>query len=385
MRSSPPSDNRAAPSRGLFLCRVNRDDRNNAGVAKKCIGEVKALQRLGIHMDMVWLCDKGILCNEQLIFRFPFAVLSLPPVKYLFYLLFLHRIIRKRLDFGRYDFFFFRHELAHPAFIRTIQVARLASPAARLLLEIPTWPYRQEKKGFFLSLGHLLDRYYGRELKYYLDGIVHFGQVDRILGLPVIPMRNGIDLDMVPVSPSTPQLGILRLVAVGNWSFWHGLDRLLHGLAEYNEKEPKWEITLRIAGEGRASASLKQLVRRLNLEGQVRFYPALQGKDLDDLFADCDLGVGTLGMHRKGIWIDSSLKHREYAARGLPFLLAASDLDFPPHLPWVKYVPPADTPLDIEAIVAFYETLQGSNNLHCDIRAYAESQLSWERKFEKVL
>ena len=385
MPSLAPSGSRVVPSRGLFLCRVNRDDRNNAGVVKKCVGEVKAFRNLGLQMDMVWLCDKGILCNDRLIFRFLFSLMGVPVLKYLFYLFFLHRIIRQRLDFGSYDFFYFRHELAYPAFIRTVRKARQASPAARLLLEIPTWPYRREKKGLFLSLAHLLDRHYGQQLKHYLDSIVHFGPEDRILGLPAIPLRNGIDLEQVPVSPSRPKPGVLRLVAIGNWSFWHGLDRLLLGLAEYNQKEPKWEVFLRIAGEGRASASLKQLADRLKLEGRVSFHPALDGIELDALFADCDLGVGTLGMHRKGIRFDSSLKHREYAARGLPFLLAASDPDFPPQLSWVKYVPQQESPLDLEMMIAFYEKLLDHANLHGEIRAYAEEHLSWEMKFRAFL
>ncbi len=49
------------------------------------------------------------------------------------------------------------------------------------------------------------------------------------------------------------------------------------------------------------------------------------GIELDQEFQSADLGMGTLGMHRKGLTSGSVLKLREYTARGIPSVIGYDD------------------------------------------------------------
>jgi len=90
----------------------------------------------------------------------------------------------------------------------------------------------------------------------------------------------------------------LHLLCVANVSKWHGLDRLMKGLATY---QGPVKVTLHIAGDGADLSTLKKLAGNLNLSNQVIFHGFTAGAALDNLFNTCHIGVGSLGIHRKGL------------------------------------------------------------------------------------
>lgn len=64
------------------------------------------------------------------------------------------------------------------------------------------------------------------------------------------------------------------------------------------------------------------------------------------------MGIASLGRHRNGITGIKTLKNREYAARGIPFVYSERDSDFD-GMGYVMKAPADDTPLDIAALVRF--------------------------------
>ena len=52
------------------------------------------------------------------------------------------------------------------------------------------------------------------------------------------------------------------------------------------------------------------------------------GKELDELFDLADFAIGSLARHRSHIDKIKTLKNREYAARGIPFIYSETDEDF---------------------------------------------------------
>ena len=76
-----------------------------------------------------------------------------------------------------------------------------------------------------------------------------------------------------------------------------------------------------------------------------------------------------------------SLKNREYAARGIPFVYSERDSDFDP-MPYVLKAPADDTPLDITALLGWLDTADRTPEY---IRTTIEGRLSWERQMQKVM
>ena len=56
------------------------------------------------------------------------------------------------------------------------------------------------------------------------------------------------------------------------------------------------------------------------------------------------MGIGSLARHRSGIDKIKTLKNREYAARGIPFVYSETDDDFE-HQPYILKAAPDDSPL----------------------------------------
>ena len=84
--------------------------------------------------------------------------------------------------------------------------------------------------------------------------------------------------------------------------------------------------------------------------------------------------------HRSGIQHIKTLKNREYAARGIPFIYSETDTDFE-NRPYILKVPANEAPVNIGRLIAFYRQLSVSPS---GIRASIQ-ELSWERQIKKVL
>ena len=87
--------------------------------------------------------------------------------------------------------------------------------------------------------------------------------------------------------------------------------------------------------------------RRLRINPEMR--DLVRETTLDQLFSKADMGIGSLGRHRSGITHIKTLKNREYAARGIPFVYSEIDADFD-HCNYVLKVPANETPINIHGI-----------------------------------
>lgn len=90
--------------------------------------------------------------------------------------------------------------------------------------------------------------------------------------------------------------------------------------------------------------------------------------------------IGSLGRHRSGITVIKTLKNREYATRGIPFIYSEQDSDFD-HQPYVLKAPADESPIDIQQIIDFLNnfSMQPEN-----IRKTVES-LQWKYQMQKVV
>jgi glycosyltransferase involved in cell wall biosynthesis len=363
--------------KGLLVYRINRDDPANIGVINKCKAQQKAFRENGFEVDMLWLCKEGVLKNEDLIIS-----ADIPPHSfkvYWFYFLRFGKILKAQVEKGGYDFIYLRHPFFDPLLVQSLRQIKSTFPKIKIILEINTYPYDAEPKRILHKLSLKMDQYYRLKAEDYIDRIVDYGKREKIWNIPVISVRNGIDVESIAVSNSKSEKGKLRLLAVGNWSYWHGLDRLIRGFEDYYKTERALVISLSIIGEGPITNDLKELVTSLQLKPHIQFLPSTRGKALDELFEKADIGIGTLGLHRKGVELDSSLKHREYCARGIPFILSSKDLDFPKGLNFVHYVLKDESLINLEEVVEWFST-----EMKIKAREYAEKQLGWEKQLAEV-
>ena len=61
--------------------------------------------------------------------------------------------------------------------------------------------------------------------------------------------------------------------------------------------------------------------------------------------------------HRIGLSESPTLKVREYCARGIPWIIACKDPDFPDDFPYILRVPPDESPIDIDPVIDFAQKI----------------------------
>jgi glycosyltransferase involved in cell wall biosynthesis len=296
----------------LLIYRLDTADEKNLGVIHKMNAQHKAFQEHG-EADLITLSGTQVLKNGTAIRTFS----SYYRAAYLFW-----SVLTKSLRSEKYDLVYIRYGLSGRSFIKFLSFIK-----GKIIIEMPTYPYESEYHGFINRSRIFIDKYWRKKLKEHVIRIVHFGSHDSIFGVQTICMTNGIDPSLYPVSDVPFHKDRINMIAVGKWNKWHGLDRLISGMGAYYKKGGggKFPVRLDVVGDGPELSNLVSLAKNLSLEEYIKFHGVKKGKDLDDLFENADVGVGSLGLHRIGLKEASPLKHREYGVRGLMILYAGHD------------------------------------------------------------
>jgi hypothetical protein len=126
--------------------------------------------------------------------------------------------------------------------------------------------------------------------------------------------------------------------------------------------------------------AFREIIKQYHIEKRIIFHGTLFGQELDEVFNKCQFAIGSLARHRSGITVIKTLKNREYATRGLPFIYSEQDSDFDQQ-PYVIKAPASEAPIDVEEIIKFLDTFKMTPS---EIRQTA-SRLSWKIQMEHVV
>jgi glycosyltransferase involved in cell wall biosynthesis len=366
----------------LFYCPVDLQNSHNSGVAKKVMAQCKAFRRLGHEVDLLNFHQEGVMVNGKIAHRF-----SGNNYRYNFYVGF-NRESARAIDPRQYNLVYIRNNrgcFALPAFLGHMQ---RENPGAHLVVEIPTYPFGTETVSWPVRIVSMLDEMWAyRRFSRYLRLIVNVNEYTEIFGVEALSIVNGVDLEgIVPAGPAVSRPGELSLLAVANLTPAHGYDRLLQGLGQYVAAGGHTKVTFHVAGGGDEGTRLAQMAQDLGIADSVVFHGHCSGKALDELYESCDMAVATMGIHRLGLTEASPLKVREYCAKGRPFVLGYRDSGLPENFPFAFQAPSDESPIDIAALIDFYEKLKTRQpDFRREIRSFAEHNMTWESQLKRVL
>ena len=263
-------------------------------------------------------------------------------------------------------------------------VRRMKKNGMKVVMEIPTYPYDQEY--FYKNMWKQLvqDKIFRKLFAKQLDAIVTFSEECFIFGKQTIRISNGIDFDSVRMKKESHHpANELHLIGVAEIHSWHGFDRVIKGLADYYTTPRGIKVYFHVVGYFFSyveKEDITHLINESHLEPYVILHGKKHGNELDDIFDLCDFGIGSLGRHRVGITNIKTLKNREYAARGIPFVYSENDTDFDKK-PYVLKMPADETAINIEDIINFYQRLNISPQ---EIRDSIQN-LSWKNQMKRVI
>lgn len=372
--------------KGLYFTSVNKDQLRNKRIIDKCLGQIDCFTKKDWHTDFICQSDEGLLFNGNKIGikgRSQF-------VKWLqeksFTLFGNFREVKNICARESYDYVYFRHSFFNPAALRLFKRIKRINPQTIIIVEISTYPYKQEFKGPVKRILSWVDLLSARALRNNVDYVASCSPDEHILNIPVLHFSNGLMRSVDTNVARIPNFDALRMVAIAsNISYWHGFDRIIAGVQTYMKAGGK-KIRLDIIGEGTAKKELQQQVQSLGLQDVIFFIDKIPSEEVINRLRDYDLAFSTLGMHRKGVHYDSSMKSRDYAYAGVPFVLCTPDASFETDGPYWKYVPNTNEAIDIAASIQFLEQLQLSHpDYQHELSAFATKTLDWEYTFSEIV
>ena len=371
----------------LFL--VYHGFSDESGISKKIHYQVKGMEQNGheVHLCYYDFDTSGNRCryvNGQVIHNYGKGKLA---------------AIRSRLQLDCIYKYCTEHSIelmyvrsfmnASPVLVRLFK--RIKSVGINSVMEIPTYPYDKEVSGYCLNdmVSLQIDKLFRKQLASQMASIVTFSDVDRIFGQRTIRISNGSDFDEIPLhQPKTANTSEIHLIGVAEIHYWHGFDRLVAGMGEYYMNNPNgkkiyfhvvgWEDTRGLFNNG--YLTIDQVAKKYEIEKYVIKHGRLFGEQLDEIFNECVFAIGSLGRHRSGVYSIKTLKNREYAARGIPFIYSENDNDFDDK-PYKLKASADEQPISVSAIVDFIDK--------CNIGALTIRQsvkhLSWKSQMKKVI
>lgn len=362
----------------LFLIFHGFDPNN--GISKKIVYQVNALKACGWDTHLCYMDETGSkkrIVDNEVIADYGNGLISK---------------ILKRTEFSSITQYAINHDIqfvyirsnhnANPFTIRMVK--QMKGSGLKVVMEIPTYPYDAEYEAQGMDKQIILDKLFRNQLAKHLDAIVTFSDYTQIFGQRTIRISNGIDFNSIKVKVALNDTSKeLNLIGVAEIHRWHGFDRIVEGLADYYSHPKNYIVRFHIVGYFFSSAieqNIKNIISKYLLENYVILHGKKHGEELDTLFNHCDFGVGSLGRHRAGIQIIKTLKNREYAARGIPFVYSETDSDFD-KMPYVLKVPADESAININDIIDFYRK-QSMSPL--EIRESIKN-LSWENQMKIVL
>ena len=199
---------------------------------------------------------------------------------------------------------------------------------------------------------------------------------------PSTVIGNGILVAETPFTGFRPFDGReLHLVFVANdFPPWQGLDRLVDGLAAFGGPE---RLVLHLVGRVYPEVEARIVQTRLP-HAEVQLHGRLHGVELDRVMEQATLGVSSLGLYTNQMTEACTLKSREYAARGLPFVMGYTDPDMPVGTPFVLEVSNSPSPVGCRQVVEFARRITASADIARSAREFAEKNLDWRPKLQRL-
>lgn len=365
----------------LFL--VYHGFSEHSGISKKIHYQVKGLRENGhdVHLCYYGFAENGHRCryiDDVVIKNYGIGCIAAIRQR-LNYNCIYNYCVREGVEFVYARCF----QNANPWLINFFK--NLRKTGIHAVTEIPTYPYDQEFKHFEWKMRAELkiDQLFRRRLYQQMDALVTFSDAERIFGQRTIRISNGVDFDSIPLHEPLVMNYEIHLIGVAEVHDWHGFDRVMAGIGEYYKNGGQYDVFFHVVGgvhPNRMTNIFMPIIKKYGLQERILFHGQLFGDELTDVFNQCQFAIGSLGRHRSGITVIKTLKNREYATRGLPFIYSEQDSDFD-HQSYVLKAPADESPIDIQQILDYLD------NFHMkpeDIRKTVE-HLTWKIQMQRVI
>lgn len=334
---------------GIYICAGQNLKNNASGITKKILNQIKILENTGYNVQLINISNQVDNKLDKIKFILP-GIMSSYEKKMI-------ALNSQKINWENISFVYIRKMTFCKGFIKMIKNIRKKSPEMLIFLEVPTYPLNGEYRGVKIIL-RALNFYYSKSLKKYIDYIITYSDDDFIWGIKTIRISNAVDFNIIEKKQESKSKDI-HMIAVAKFDFWHGYDRLLKGIRDYYEnyygKQGNVKVYLYLVGDGPKLDDYKKYIKSYSLEKYVKVEGEKYGAELDEIYNKCNIAIDALGRHRSKVFYNSSLKGKEYGAKGLPIVSGVkTELDGYQDYLYYMRVEADDSPVNIKNIIKFY-------------------------------
>lgn len=351
------------------------------GVSKKVINQIRAFRKLNHEIFYTSYIENGIqiLNNEDKVVWEKKYTYN----KKIFYYLRRDLLIQNVCQYLKtysndFDLFYLRFHFFDRRFYKMLKIMRKNS---KVVVEAHGYPYRQWDLSLPVFFLNLRDVIYEPFCRRYIDLVAAISNYDNIWKRKTVFIDNAVDIENIKIHERHSVENVLNLISVAIEQNYHGYEKIIIGLAQYYKSGGTRRIYLYMVGE--YSSKTKELVKELGLDNFIFFTGKLYGKELDKMYDECDLAIGTFSK-RANCEYGSSIKTKEFFAKGIPFINGWKEYSFDDSCPFMKRFDMDEKYIDFYSVVEFYDVIIKNENLCLDMRKFAEEHFTWEKQFEKV-
>ena len=229
------------------------------------------------------------------------------------------------------------------------------------------------------------DKYYREKLYKHMKCCTTFNRFSEVYNIPCIVLVNGVDIKEQKEKQYRKPDGKIVLLSVASMAKHHGYDRMLQGMYNYYSNGGERNIIFNFVGEGPQLEYYNRIVNEFQLCGHVVFHGQLSGENLDKIYDNSDIAIGSLGLHRIRMQSAAPIKTGEYCARGIPFVYGYDDISFNKDNYFAYQISNDETPVDMQRIIEFYDTMYDGRDFIKDMRQYALDNLTWNTILRPVI
>lgn len=364
----------------FFYANINKYDKS-IGISRKVMDQIHALRNMGHEVFYTTYTKNGvqILDNcDQVVYQKKYRVNQKA-----------FRILRREIlikNVCQYiktqgDFFEVCYVRFHYFDQNFNKMLKIMKYHAKVIIEAHGYPYREWTWSLpfvFINIRDIVFEPFGRK---YIDLVAAISNHQNIWGRKTIFIDNAIDVDSIKLHNRKPEENILNLISVAIEQPYHGYEKIIRGLYYYYRNGGTKKIYIFMVGD--YYKRTKKLVNDLQLNRNIFFLGKLQGKQLDDIYDQSDLAIGTFSKRANDEW-GSSIKTKEFFAKGIPFINGWREYSFDDSYPYMKRFDMNVEYIDFNVVIDFYNSIKDTKNISMEMRRFAEEHFLWEKQFEKI-
>jgi hypothetical protein len=185
------------------------------------------------------------------------------------------------------------------------------------------------------------------------------------------------------ISSLEKELRLVFLKGASTVADFNGLDRIFKGIRNY-----RGDFHIRLLLFGKNLEAEAKVIQSLNISDQVKLGGYITKEESEVLMQQIHIGMGAMGLHRKGIKSTTTIKAREYFAQGIPFVFGHHDPDISDSKEAKRYCmefKANDEPIDFEKVVHWYIELNKDKDYPQGMRRFAEDFLDYKVKMKRLI